>query len=177
MEIGTKCPACGEEEEYGVDLRSVLDAMKSPDYQAVLKYGDMEFYFRPMTYRDINDNNQLQFEEQRMIQAMVSVDTSDDEKMQTMSQALKKITEITVKAMGLSIAAVKTPSSLVTERPFIDDLLKNCDRKLFAMIRDHVIKLKSASEIQPLSMKCSSCGHEYKQALTLDMSSFFVDAS
>jgi hypothetical protein len=177
IEIGTKCPACENEAEYGVDLRTIMDAIKSPNYKEVLNYGDMEFYFRPMTYKDINENNQLQFEEQRMFQAMVSVDTSDDEKMKTMSNALKKITEITVKAMGLSIAAIKTPTALVTEKEYIDDLLKHCDRQLFSQIRDRVIDLKSVSEIQPLKMKCNECGHEYQQAMTLDMSSFFADAS
>jgi hypothetical protein len=177
MEVGTQCPACETEAEYSIDLRTVLDAMKTPDYQEVLRYGDMEFYFRPMNYKDINENNQLQFEEQRMLQAIVSVDTSDEEKVKTMSHALKKITEITVKAMGLSIAAIKTPTALVTEKEYIDDLLKQCDRQLFSQIRDRVIKLKAMSEIQPLKMKCNHCGHEYSQSMTLDMSSFFADAS
>lgn len=177
MEVGTRCPSCGEDAEHGLDLRLVLDRMQAPDYQKVLKYGDMEFYFRPMTYKDLNENNQMQFEEQRVLQTLNSSESSESDKLTAMSHALKKITEITVKAMGLSISAIKTPTALVTERAFIDDLLKNCDRKLFAMIRDHVIELKTLSEIQPLAMKCGSCGHEYQQAITLDMSSFFADAS
>lgn len=177
MEVATRCPSCGEEAEHALDLRSVLDRMQPPDYQKVLKYGDMEFYFRPMTYKDLNENNQMQFEEQRVLQTLNSAESSESDKISAMSHALKKITEITVKAMGLSIAAVKTPTALVTERPFIDDLLKNCDRKLFTSLRDHVIDLKASSEIQPLGMKCSACGHEYQQAITLDMSSFFADAS
>jgi len=177
MEVATKCPACSEDAENGLDLRLVLDNMTAPDYQHVLQYGDMEFYFKPMTYKDLNENNQLQFEEQRMMQAMISEEASDEDKMRTMSSALKKIHEITAKSMSLSIAAIKTPSALVTEKAFIDDLLKNCDRKLFSAIRDRVIELKTASEIQPLAMKCTSCNHEYQQALTLDMSSFFADAS
>jgi bacterioferritin-associated ferredoxin len=177
MEVATKCPKCGEDAEHGLDLRSVLDRMKAPDYQKVLKYGDMEFYFKPLTYKDLNDNNQTQFEEQRALQTINSVDTSDEDKITAMSKVLKKITEITVNAMALSISAVKTPTALVTERAFIDDLLKNCDRKLFAMIRDHVLALKSASEIQPMTLKCGACSNEYQQAITLDMSSFFEDAS
>jgi hypothetical protein len=143
MEVATKCPSCGESADHVLDLRSVLDTMKAPDYQKVLKYGDMEFYFKPLTYKDLNDNNQTQFNEQRALQTINSVDTSEEDKISAMSRVLKKITEITVNAMALSIAAVKTPSALVTEREFIDDLLKNCDRKLFSMIRDHVLALKS----------------------------------
>lgn len=177
MDIPTQCPACKEEAEHGLDLRTVLDKMKTPDYNQMMKYGDMEIYFRPMTYKDLNDNNQMQFDEQRILQTVSNPEATDEDKIAAMSSALKKITEITVKAMGLSIAAIKTPTALVTERAYIDDLLKNCDRKLFSQIRDHVINLKAISEIQPLRIKCSSCSHEYQQSITLDMSSFFEGAS
>lgn len=177
MEVNTKCPKCGEESEHGLDLRSVLDHIRSPDYQQVLRSGDMEFYFRPMTYKDLNDNNQMQFEEQRMMQSLTDANASEQQRAEAMSIALKKITEITVKAMAQSISAVKTPTALVTEREFIDDLLKNCDRQLFTRIRDKVIELKAAAEIQPLKLKCGSCGHDYQQSITLDMSSFFAAAS
>jgi hypothetical protein len=177
METNTKCPNCEHEAEYVVDLRTLFDKMKAPDYNTPIHSGDMEFYFRPINYKDINENNQLQFEEQRMLQAMASVEMSDEDKSKTVSQALKKITEITVKAMAQSIAAVKTPTALVTEREFIDDLLKNCNRTLFTKLRDHILKLKSDTEIQPLDIKCTECTHEYKQSVTLDVSNFFGDAS
>lgn len=177
MDVNTKCPNCGEEANHSLDLRTVLDRIQAPNYQQVLKNRDMEFYFKPMTYQDLNENNQMQFEEQRMLQALSDANATDQQRAETMSMALKKITEITVKAMGQSISAIKTPTALVTEREFIDDLLKNCDRQLFIKIRDHVINLKSAAEIQPLSLKCDSCGHEYQQSITLDMASFFADAS
>ncbi len=177
MDIPTQCPACKEDAEHALDLRTVLDKMKTPDYNQMMKYGDMEIYFRPMTYKDLNDNNQMQFDEQRILQTVSNPEATDEDKIAAMSSALKKITEITVKAMGLSISAIKTPTALVTERAYIDDLLKNCDRKLFSQIRDHVINLKAISEIQPLRIKCSSCSHEYQQSITLDMSSFFEGAS
>lgn len=177
MESSTKCPNCGHEAEYMLDLRSLIDKMKTPDYNTPVISGDMEFYFRPINYKDLNENNQLQFEEQRMLQAITNSEMPDDEKVKTVSDALKKITEITVKSMAQSISAVKTPTALVTEREFIDDLLKNCNRSLFTKLRDHILKLKSNTEIQPLDVKCTECSTEYKQALTLDMTSFFGDAS
>lgn len=177
MDINTRCPNCKEEAEHGVDLRVLLDNIKSPDYQESLIYRDMEFFFRPMTYKDLNQNNQMQFEEQRILQTIADVDASDADRTKAMGEALKKITELTVNAMTISIAAIKTPSALVTEKTFIEDFLKNCDKNLFAQIRDRVIGLKTQSEIQPLEIKCSSCGHEYQQPITLDMTSFFADAS
>jgi hypothetical protein len=57
------------------------------------------------------------------------------------------------------------------------DFLKNCDSKKFNQLRDYVIGLKQASEVKPLDLTCKECSHKYKQAFTLDLSSFFEDAS
>jgi uncharacterized protein with PIN domain len=56
-------------------------------------------------------------------------------------------------------------------------MLKNCDRKLFNQIRDHVIALKEKSELKPLVMRCPDCSNEYEQPITLDMTNFFGAAS
>jgi len=177
MEISTTCPYCQHEADYGLDLRSVMDRMKTPDYTSPVIDGDLEIFFKPMTYKNLNENNQKQFEEQKMLQVLPSADMPEEQRMSALSAALMKITEITIHAIAQSIASVKTPTALVSEPAFIEDMLKNCDRRLFAKIRDHIINVKSNAEIQPMMLKCSECTKDYQQTVTLDMTSFFADAS
>lgn len=177
MDFGTKCPACGHECEHTVDLRSILDRMRAPDYNVSLKSGDLEIFFRPMTYKNLNDNNALQYENQKLLQLLPDSEVADAEKMTALGAALKRITEITVQALSQSIAVVKTPQALVSEADYIEELLNNCDRDLFNRIRDHIVDLKSQSEMQSMQLACPECKHEYQQAITLDMSSFFEPAS
>lgn len=177
MEVDSQCPKCNEQDEYGVDLRTAIDTMKGGDYQKIVKYRDLEIYFKPMSYRDLNSNNQRQFDEQRTLQSIAAVNATDQEKIKILTDAMKKIQSATVEALAQSIAAVKTPNALVTEIEFITDLLQNCDRTLFNQIRDNIIEQKTKSELQPMHLKCHKCGHEYQQALTLDMTSFFAPAS
>ena len=177
MDFGTKCPKCGHESEQVVDLRSVLDKMRTPDYTQSLKAGDVEIFFRPMTYKNISDNNQLQYESQKVLQTLPESENSESEKMNALGAALKRITEITVSALSQSIAAVKTPQALVTESEYISEFLANCDKKLFSQVRNHIVALKDQAEMQPLKIKCSECTHEYEQPITLDMSSFFEQDS
>jgi hypothetical protein len=177
MEISTTCPHCKNEADYGIDLRNMLENMKAPDYSKPVVDGDLEIYFKPMTYKNLNENNQRQFEEQKIMQVLPVTDMPDEQRMSALSAALMKITEITVSALVQSIAAVKTPSALVSEPEYIEDMLKNCDRRLFAKIRDHIVDTKLAAEMQPLTIACGECTKDYLQAITLDMTSFFADAS
>ena len=177
MEIATTCPHCNTEADYGIDLRRMLENMKAPDYSKPVLDGDLEIYFKPMSYRNLNENNQRQFEEQKILQVLPGTDMPDEQRMSALSAALMKLTEITVSALAQSIASVKTPAALVSEPEYIEDMLKNCDRRLFSKIRDHIIKTKLDAEIQPLTVVCGECTKDYLQAITLDMTSFFADAS
>lgn len=177
MEFGTTCPKCNDTSERTVDLRTMLDVLRAPDYSANIKHGDLEIYFRPLTYKNLNENSQLQFEQQKLLQVIPDSTISDAEKMTALTRAFKQLTEITIRSLSISITMIKTPQAMVTEQPFIEEFLNNCDRELFNQIRDHVLQLREQSELQPLKLKCPACNNEYDQALTLDMASFFGPAS
>ena len=177
MEFSASCPACKEVTDRELDLRMVLDRIRTPDYDQPIKSGDIEIYFKPMTYKNLNDNNQLQFEEQKILQMLPNTDVEDTEKIRLLNQALKKLTSVTVRALSQSIGAIKTPQALVSEPEFIEEFLQNCDRALFNRIRDFVIDVKGQAEMQPVELTCDKCQHHYEQMLTLDMSSFFAVAS
>jgi hypothetical protein len=79
LEIGSKCPACNEENDFEIDLRLVLDGLRAGDYNVPLQSGDLTIYFAPMNYHQINENNRVQFEDQKMIQSLVSSDTKEED--------------------------------------------------------------------------------------------------
>jgi hypothetical protein len=181
MEFETRCPSCTHEEGRTLDLRTVMDMLRAPDYSKSVKQGDIEIFFKPMTYKNLTDNNKAQYEEQRILNQLIpDGETPEDiEKARNISytEVLKKITQITVSALSQSIAMIKTPTAQVTEPEFITEFLSNCDRSLFGQIRDYIIDTKNVAELQPLTIKCTECSFEYKQAVTLNMTDFFADAS
>ena len=177
MEFDTKCPKCSATSDRAVDLRTVLDRISAPNYGESITAGDVAIYFRPMNYRNLNDNNQMQFENQKLLQILPNTEMNNNDKMTALTAAMKKITDITVSALAQSIATIQTPSAMVSEPEYIEEFLKNCDRMLFTQIRNHIIKLKAQAEMQPMKIVCDECTHEYEQSVSLDMSTFFAPAS
>ena len=177
MEFATTCPACNDTSERSIDLRTMLDALRAPDYAAHVSHGDLSIYFRPLNYKNLNDNSALQYEQQKLLQVIPDSTISEADKMAALTQAFKSLTEITIRSLAISITAIKTPQALVSEPAHIEEFLKNCERDLFNQIRDHVLRLREQSELQPLKLECTACNHQYQQALTLDMASFFAPAS
>lgn len=177
MPISSTCPACKTEQEYEIDLRSVLGSIQAPDYTYILTHGDLEIAFKPASYQHQNTANQLQFDEQRNIRAIPESDMPDSEKIKKLNAALTRITELTVDAMKFNIASIRTPQALVTDSEHIQEFLTNCDRKLFGQIRDRVIAFRLQSELAPIKLVCDNCANEYDQGVNLDQTSFFEAAS
>ena len=176
MDINVKCPSCEHLEDLTVDLRKVNDLLTVGDYSTPVIIGDLEFYFQPMTFQTVNQNSQVQMEQQQMIRAFEQ-STDETERSDQVSKIMAAINQATTKTVAASIAAIKTPTALVTENEFITDFLKNCDSKIFNQLKNHAVALKVASEVKPVSIICTSCQHEYTQPFTLDLSSFFDNAS
>lgn len=174
MEITSKCPKCKKDSDFVQDLRVVIDQYKMADYGTPLTMGDMEIYFKPLTYKEINETSQRSFEQQKAMQ--MKQQETDEDRVREISDALRAITEVTIQGMSQAIHTIKVADDMVTDTQHIKEFLVNADRKVFDAIKAHLQVIKSASEIKPLKIKCreEDCGNEYEQPFTLDMSNFFV---
>ena len=177
MDIDSQCPGCQTEHAFGLDLRTVLDRLGTADYSQGLSVGDLTIVFRPLNYRQITDNSQVQFEQQKTVQMLSESELTDTARTEQINAMMKKIVDITVTALAQSIQQIRTQDAIVTDQNQIAEFLNNCDRTVFGKIRDFAVALRESSEMKPLQIKCPSCQHEYDQSFTLDMSRFFESAS
>jgi hypothetical protein len=177
MDIDTTCPACQSESQYGLDLRTVINKIRSDDYTKPLVVGDLTIYFRPLNYREITANSVLQFEQQKTVQILSDANTPDENKVQQINRMMRSMMEATVTVLSQSIREIRTPTAVVQETDQILEFMQKCDRAVFTQIKDRVIQMREVSEIRPLKMRCQSCQHEYEQAFTLDNARFFVSDS
>lgn len=177
MDIDTTCPACETETAFGLDLRTVIDRLKSADYKQPLVLGDLTLVFRPLSYREVTDNSAIQFEQQKTLQMLGDQEVSQESKVEQLNAMMRRLIESTVNVLSQSISQIRTPDALVTDQEQILEFMNNCDRDIFNRIKDHAVKLREDSELRPLKITCPGCQHNYEQAFTLDMARFFASAS
>jgi hypothetical protein len=173
FEVQSMCPKCSNEGTYGINLVGVLASMKAPDYSKPLELGDLLVKFRPLTYREINEAGIEQLDVQKLF-ALIDNEQDENNKVKLGEQALKGITDLTMRLITKAIEYIQTPNSQVTEKEFILDFMKNCDKNTYIKIRDYNTELKAQTEIKPLNVKCVECSHEYKQSFTLNPTDFFA---
>lgn len=172
LEVTSTCPKCEDSSSYGISLVSLLSQLKAGSYDIPMQINDLEIKFRPLTYKEMNEASLGQFEAQRIF---VSIDSEENQdiKNKKMQDALKLVTDITMKILSQTIIYIKTASAFVDQNEYILDFLRNCDRNTYVAIRDFNTSLKDQTEIKPLKIKCVACGHNYEQPFTLNTTDFF----
>lgn len=172
LSISTTCPECVEESEFEISLGGLLSGISKPDYQNGLTISDLTIYFKPLSFKEMNEVSLAQFNMQRAFNMIESMEDMD-EKNKKGREALAMITDVTMKTIAKTISHIDSPTGTVTDLNFILDFLKNCDKHTYDTIKEYNAKLRSQSEIKPLDIKCPKCSHEYKQAFTLNVTDFF----
>jgi len=172
MSISSECPSCKEVAEYGVNLVGILSQLKSADYEKELTINELSIKFRPLSYKEMNEAGTSQMEAQRIFM-MIEKEENEAIRAEKTQEALRFITEVTMKILSNTVTHIRTPNVFVEEKEYILDFLKNCDRETYIAIRDYNASLKAQTEIKPLKIKCIHCQHEYEQQFTLNTSDFF----
>lgn len=177
IDITGVCTHCNETSDYVIDLNHQLALIGRSEYQKSAKIGQFEIMFRPLTYHEINEANQEQFNEQKLAEVLPTADLSDADKLKQINDLVIKITEGTIKAVSRSINSIRTDDVIVTEELQIQEFLNNCPAKIFDSIKDAAIEKRNASNLKPLKLTCNHCTKEYEQPLILDLSNFFGRSS
>jgi hypothetical protein len=126
MEFTSKCPKCSESNEFGIDLRNIMDRIKTPDFSTPVSAGDIQIHFKPLNYKEQNSNNMLQFQDQKMLEALPDADIEEAEKLTAKNSQLTLTmcvnyggrAEITdaVQAISAKVASGQIQPSKITER-------------------------------------------------------------
>lgn len=174
LEIIHTCPKCKEENDYDIDLGTVVDHFATCNYQNTIHHGSLTIKLQPLTYRQTTDFSLRNFKlQQRLVAASAQ---SEEEQKEIVSQLFKELGTIQNDIYSASVESVDTGAVVVTEPNFIFDWLTNCDKDIFDKIRNQFNINKESWKIPDVGVKCTSCGQDSEVAIDLDQSNFFAPA-
>jgi len=173
MDIETTCFECKESSKYDVNLTALLASFKPGDYNELLEHDNLQFKFKPLTYKQVNSTGEKQFEVQRLLNSVDSIEDLEQRNKVT-SEILQKVNEMSMDLMIETVEYIRTPDSTVFDKDHIREFLMNCDKNIFNVIRDKNIELRKSTELKPLHVTCIHCQHEYDQTFNINIADFFV---
>jgi hypothetical protein len=174
MELNTACPACDETAKYDIELSRILAGFQPGDYDSPLVLGDVAVKFNPLSYTQANKANDAQFQVQKMLKNLEQTDMDPEERSKKTSEILFAINDMSTVLLSETIENITVPDAIVSEKEYIIEYLKNCDKNVYEKIKDRNFELRQGTETKPLKFKCVECSHEYEQPFEINMTDFFV---
>lgn len=180
MEISTKVPEIGDDKDFEIDLRQLLDQLIAFQFDSHIEIDDdMTIEIRPNTYKEFTENALKTFEEQRIFQLVNDDSIPDDQKLAAFSKSFKKLTNMTIDVVVNSIVSIDTPDGKVTDKNYIREFISNADNSIFDKIYKHLEIMRDNSRIKPLKVTSTpeeierGAPAEYEIPITFDQSNFF----
>ena len=178
------CPKCREENNYELDLRTIVDKVSNPEFRPTLKVEDLTLHFKPLTYEVATKEALKNFEQQRMIQSISNSELPEEERIKKFQDAFVRLTVYSVGILGETVGKITMPDGTeVTDKDQISEFIANADRKIFNGIKEHLDKTRQQTTIDPIQFECKGstdlegkttpCGEKWQHPFTIDNSTFF----
>lgn len=176
MDMNSTCPndKCKQENSFTVDLRVLIDSIQNPNYDKSFQIDDLIIYFKSLNYRELNQNSIAQFQEQKALAVSESEDLDDVQRADLLRKSLESLTRLTLESLTQSIDHIRVGDTVVNDPKQILEFLQNAKKEIFEPMRDHLAKIRTESQLKPVSITCPECGNKYEQPFVLDQSNFFV---
>ena len=175
MEFFSTCENCQSENNYEADLKVFVDRpIDFTIFQETKTYNSLTFAFKPQNYKTINTLNMETFNTERLVRVTQDQSLSDDEKITKVNEIFERLNDFTVSMLKDGIASITLDDGTVVTQPgFIDEFIRNTDRKTFKFIQDSITAIAESIKTNPLPMTCPECQHNYEVPFTFDNSNFF----
>jgi DNA-directed RNA polymerase subunit M/transcription elongation factor TFIIS len=178
MTTSSKCPQCGEEHDYSINLQSALAGVQMPDYQEPLEIDNLMVYFKPLNYRQVSKTGQKTYEEERLILSLADDSIDDEEKKRIYDEHVERMIDLNIDSLVNYTDAIVTEDGVAVSNPaHIKEFYANTKAANLKQIEKRAASDSTKVNIQPMDAKCKACDADFKLTMTFDYASFFATGS
>ena len=174
MDFDTKCPHCTAENSYAQDLRNSLASIKTPNYSESVVTDNLLIKLKPAPYFVTNKNNQINFEEQKMLQALENVELDPEMRSTEIQGSMRRLIDIGLDNLTASTEHIATADGdVVTDPKHIREFYTNADTNTVKAVNEKNTKITTGMGMDDMHVTCDSCKKTYNVPIEFNYSSFF----
>lgn len=181
--IEAKCPKCGEENKFEINLDNILSTCKFHDeeYPINLTSG-LTAFVRPYIYDDTIKSLGIGFQEAKILEAFQADESvSDSERITRLSEAITKMADLNFDLVTHAIVKVVGDDGEleVTNVKHIEEFSKNMELKDSNLIIDELNRINEIGIDGTFKAVCNSekCKHEWDSMINYNPTTFFTQPS
>lgn len=175
MDFNSNCPHCQHKNLHGIDLLDRLSRIKSPDYNALHYHKDLVFKFKPIKYFQMTKENNINFQEQKIYQALQRPDTEVEIRNKELADSMKRLVEMNLESIAVSTDFIQLPDgNRVSDTEFLREFYNNASGALIKDVQKWMADINSQISDKESEVKCENCTKDYTVPIEYDFANFFV---
>lgn len=174
MNFNSRCPHCSEVHDYALNLSTVLDRIRMPNYKDPVVSEGLKVKLFPQPYFDLNKSNMINYEEQKLMEAIQATTMEPELRSIEINKQVERIVDLSVFTLTASTQYIETEDGTrVTEKEFIKEFYTNTSTTTIKAVQDRLNEINSEGAVKPLNVNCESCTKPFDIQITFDYASFF----
>jgi hypothetical protein len=144
----------GEEFEYSLDLRSLLDNLSNQIAwePAIPVSEDVTIYVKPANYKAMTEGALQAFEMQKIIQLAADDNIPEELKIEKFKESFAKLNKLTIEIINNSITRIETSAGSTNDAGHIKEFMANSDKTMFDKVKSHIETQRENNNIKPLKI-------------------------
>lgn len=175
LSVKHTCIQCEHENEYDIDLNQIMEFYGNCKYDNKVVLDNMTIKLQPLTYRLSNEYSLKNFNLQQRLRQTEQIEDKTQQQ-EIINELFKELGVMQNEIYLASVEAIELKDSVVTERQYIDEFLRNCDSEIFDAIKRKNEHNRDVWAMPLFPVTCGNCSAEAKLSVDLDESSFFARA-
>ena len=183
MPMNVYIPVVGEEEEFEIDLRPMLDdIINNTTWDTEVKVNnDITVYIEPVNYKAMTEYQIINFDSNRALQVMLQDDgMTESQKLELAAVTMSKLAEGTVMQLRNGVKRIDTSEGNTTDPKFISEFVENIDKDIFGILaeafraRNKDNNTRTVTIMTPPQFVEKGAPEKIEVPFQFDYSSFFV---
>jgi hypothetical protein len=166
-DMQSKCPNCGHENTYSLDLETLLNQTETLDssYEVILPEG-LTVFLSPGTFRTMNKQNKVLFENQKVQRAIGNNAITDDAALAILTSAFQKLSKLNFELISDSIVKIvftdeDGEEQEITKKNYIDEYIANVDKSVVDKITEKMKEIATVGVEKDLDAQWVECEHKW----------------
>lgn len=177
MPMEITCPACEEDNEFDVDLPTVLATVTPmPDELELRLSPDVLVGLQPHTLNSQTNLLIAAYEEARRAQMMPD-DLDEAAKKAMLSATVDRVKRFQYESIANAISHVTTPSDTVINRKHIMEFVQKVPRQWQDALQEKIEEINKMGIDRSVEARCGSCEHIWKANIEFNPATFFGPSS
>jgi hypothetical protein len=175
MDFTSTCPHCKESNDYAINLHTISDGIKCPDFSEPVAVDGLDITLKPQHYFTVNQENQIRFEEQRIMNLILDDNTDYTEKERLFKESMQKLEALNLDSVVNSTAYIQmADGTRVADLDFLREFYENSASSVGRAVRNRLEVMAEVANIKPVNVNCNDCSLPFSITITFDYSSFFA---